>query len=154
MIHLSEDTDTLIIILRIRFVTFTLLVHVLILIRVDVGELRSVPTGVSCRALMTGHHPPFLDLIAAVVSHVLLDEFCGCPVLGKSSLRHVRMRLASLKQFSEQKTTNNKLLVLTHLNIALRSSGSTLRKSREISMERLMILLRTVRCKSRSQSDS
>jgi hypothetical protein len=121
-------------------------VHVLVFIGVDVGELRGVPTGGSCRALMTGHHPPFLDLIAAVVSHVLLDKFSSCPVLGKTSFRHVRMRLAGLKHFREQKKTN-KVLVLTHLNIALRSSGSTLRKSSERSMERLMILFRTLRWK-------
>jgi hypothetical protein len=78
------------IILHVCFITFISLVPIFIfflVIGVDVGELRGVPTGVSCRTLMTGHHPPFLDLIAAVVSHVLLDKFCSCPVLGKSSLR-------------------------------------------------------------------
>jgi hypothetical protein len=72
-------------------VLISIIFHVLIVIRVDVGDLRGVSTGVGCRALMTGHHLPFLDLIAAVVSHVLLDKFGSCPVLEKSSLRHVRM---------------------------------------------------------------
>ena len=59
--------------------------------------------------MMSGHHPAFPDLIAAMVSHVLLDQFGSCPVLGKSNLRHVRMRFASLKQFREPKKTNNKV---------------------------------------------
>jgi hypothetical protein len=67
-------------------VLISIIFHVLVIIGVDVGDLRGVPTGVGCRALMMGHHPPFLDLIAAVILHVLLDKFCSCPVLGKSSL--------------------------------------------------------------------
>jgi hypothetical protein len=71
----------------ISLVLISIIFHVLVIIRVDFGDLRGVPTGVSCRALITGHHLPFLDLIAVVVLHILLDKFCSCPVLGKSSLR-------------------------------------------------------------------
>ena len=68
------------------------------------GELRSVDDEASSA---------LLDLIAVVVLHVLLDQFCSCPILRKSSRRHVRMRLVSLKQLREAKNKQTKFYYLS-----------------------------------------
>ena len=80
---------------------------------------------------MTGHHPAFPDLIAAMVSHVLLDQFGSCPVLGKSNLRHVSTK--NVPRNSVAVTAPAPALQNTELKFLLRWLGLPQRCMQEIA---------------------